>query len=64
MCEPKDLKQRVDAGNFELFPLAGLKIYIQKDLVSPGVIEFSIPDEGAFSAELVRAAPPHPPCAR
>ena len=61
MCEPKELKQRVDEGNFEMFRLAGSRIYIQKDLLSPGLIEFTIPGEGAFSLELVRAAPHHPP---
>jgi hypothetical protein len=49
MSEPENLKQRVDPGNFQKFLYRGLDIYIQKDMLSDGEIDFTIPDEGGFT---------------
>jgi hypothetical protein len=56
MCGPSDLKQRVDPSGFERFELGGAVLYVQRELLSEGVIEFSIPGEGTFSIAVKRRA--------
>ncbi len=54
MCGPSDLKQRVDPSDFERFELGGAVLYVQRELLSEGIIEFSIPGEGEFSITVKR----------
>ncbi len=54
MCGPSDLKQRVDPSDFERFEIGEAVLYVQRELLSEGVIEFSIPGEGAFSIAVNR----------
>ena len=54
MSGPHDLKQRVDPSNFERFEVAGSVLHIQKELLSEGIIEFTIPGEGGFSIAVKR----------
>lgn len=49
MCAPHELKQRVDPSDFERFELGESVFFIQKELLSDGIIEFAIPGEGEFS---------------
>jgi len=56
MCAPHELKQRVDPSDFERFELGGSVFYIQKELLSEGVIEFTIPGEGGFSIAVKRSS--------
>jgi hypothetical protein len=56
MCEPKELKQRIDPSDFERFELGETTLYIQTELLSAGVIEFTIPGEGQFSIAMKRGA--------
>ena len=56
MCAPSDLKQRVDPSDFERFELGACTLYIQSELLSEGVIEFSIPEKGGFSIIVKRRA--------
>jgi hypothetical protein len=56
MCEPKELKQRIDPSDFERFELGETTLYIQTELLSAVVIEFTIPGEGQFSIAMKRGA--------
>jgi hypothetical protein len=56
MCAPSDLKQRIDPSDFERFELGTGTLYIQRELLSEGVIEFSIPEKGGFSITVKRGA--------
>lgn len=56
MCGPSDLKQRIDPSGFERFELGEVVLYVQGELLSEGIIEFSIPGEGTFSITVNRGS--------
>jgi len=55
MCAPHELKQRVDPSDFERFDRDRTTIHIQRELLSEGVIGFTIPGEGEFSIAVKRS---------
>ena len=54
MCQPHELKQRIDPSEFERYELEEALLHVQKELLTEGILEFTIPGKGKFSLSVRR----------
>lgn len=52
MCGPEDITERIEPGSFEKFRAGGIDVYVERKLLTPGEVAFTIQNSGEFALRV------------